>query len=74
MKTALIWGAGGAIGTAIASLLAKGGWQILAAGRHIEPLTGLASSVYDVDVGDAFSVQAAVSSISQQASPARPTS
>ena len=68
MKNALIWGAGGGIGTAIASLLAKDGWQILAAGRHVETLTGLVSSVYNVDVGDAFSVQAAVSSISQQAS------
>ncbi len=68
MRTALIWGAGGGIGTAIASLLAKDNWHILAAGRRLESLAGLTSSIHDVDVGDAFSVQAAVSSISQQAS------
>ena len=67
MKTALIWGAGGGIGTAIASLLAKDNWHILAAGRHLESLAGLTTSIHEVDVGDAFSVQAAVSSISQQA-------
>jgi len=41
MKTALIWGAGGGIGRAIARQLARENWQILAAGRYLEFLTDL---------------------------------
>ena len=38
MKTALIWGAPGGIGQATARHLSSDGWQVLAAGRHIEKL------------------------------------
>jgi NADP-dependent 3-hydroxy acid dehydrogenase YdfG len=66
MKTAIIWGAGGGIGQAIAHQLFKENWQILAAGRHLESLTNLTDFVYDVELRDAFSVQSAVTAISQE--------
>lgn len=65
MKTALIWGAGGGIGRAITSQLAKENWKILAAGRHLESFRDLTEHVYDVELSDAFSVQSAVTAISQ---------
>lgn len=68
MKTALIWGAGGAIGGAIAARLQQDGWQILATGRRAESLEQLGEHVFEVELGDPFSVQAAVTAISQQAS------
>jgi NAD(P)-dependent dehydrogenase (short-subunit alcohol dehydrogenase family) len=69
MKTALIWGAGGGMGQAIARQLAKENWQVLAAGRNLNSftdLTDLADFVYDVELSDAFSVQSAITSISQE--------
>jgi NAD(P)-dependent dehydrogenase (short-subunit alcohol dehydrogenase family) len=68
MKNALVWGAGGAIGAAIAARLQQDGWQVLAAGRRLESLERLGESVFEVDLGDPYSVQAAVTAISQQAS------
>jgi len=35
MKTALIWGAGGGIGRAIADQLVSENWQIVAAGHNL---------------------------------------
>jgi len=66
MKTALIWGAGGGIGRAIARQLARENWQILAAGRNSNSFTDLTDFVYDVELSDAFSVQSAITSISQE--------
>jgi NAD(P)-dependent dehydrogenase (short-subunit alcohol dehydrogenase family) len=68
MKTALIWGAAGGIGRAIARQLSKETWQILAACRRPESLANLADFVYDVELSDPFSVQSAVTSISQEVS------
>jgi NAD(P)-dependent dehydrogenase (short-subunit alcohol dehydrogenase family) len=65
MKTALIWGAGGGIGRALAYQLARDNWQILAAGRNLNAVTGLTDFVYDVELSDAFSVQSAITSVSQ---------
>ena len=66
MKTALIWGAGGGIGRAIARQLVRENWQILAAGRNLNSFTDLTDFVYDVELSDAFSVQSAITSISQE--------
>lgn len=68
MKSALIWGAGGAIGGAIAERLRQDGWQVLAAGRQLEKMERLGELVFEVELGDPFSVQAAVTAMSQQAS------
>jgi len=68
MKTALIWGAGGAIGQAIARQLVKENWQILAAGRHLESFHDLTEYVYNVELGDSFSVHSAITAISQEVS------
>ena len=68
MKTALIWGAGGGIGRAITSQLAKENWKILAAGRHLESFTDFTKNIYDVELSDAFSVQSAITAISQEMS------
>lgn len=68
MKSALIWGAGGAIGGAIAERLRQDGWQVLAAGRQLEKMEHLGEQVCEVELGDPFSVQAAVTAMSQQAS------
>jgi len=59
METALIWGAGGGIGRAITSQLAKENWQILVAVRHLESSTNLTKYVYDVELSEAYSVQTA---------------
>ena len=67
-KTALIWGAGGAIGRAIAHRLSSDGWQVLAAGRHTDNLSDPIEHLYEVELGDPFSVQSAVTAMSQEAS------
>jgi NAD(P)-dependent dehydrogenase (short-subunit alcohol dehydrogenase family) len=68
MKTALIWGAGGGIGQALAHQLAQENWQILAAGRHVDSLADLTEHVYTVELGDPFSLQSTVTAISQEVS------
>jgi NAD(P)-dependent dehydrogenase (short-subunit alcohol dehydrogenase family) len=68
MKTALIWGAGGAIGQAITRQLAAENWQTLAVGRNLTSSTQLAGQTYDVELDDPFSVQSAITAISQEAS------
>jgi NAD(P)-dependent dehydrogenase (short-subunit alcohol dehydrogenase family) len=66
MKTALIWGAGGGISRAIVCQLARENWQILAAGRNLNSFTDLTDFVYDIELSDVFSVQSAITSISQE--------
>lgn len=68
MKTALIWGAGGAIGQAIARQLAQADWQVLTAGRRSESFPGLTEHIYEVELGNPFSVQSAITAISQEVS------
>lgn len=68
METALIWGAGGGIGRAITSQLAKENWQILVAVRHLESSTNLTKYVYDVELSEAYSVQSAITAIRREVS------
>jgi NAD(P)-dependent dehydrogenase (short-subunit alcohol dehydrogenase family) len=68
MKTALIWGAGGGIGRAITTQLARENWKILAAGRGLSSLVDLTEHQYEAELGDAFSIQAAVMAMSQEVS------
>jgi len=66
-KTALIWGAAGAIGRAIADRLKADDWQIIAVSRHADDLDGSADYAYEADVADPFAVQRAVFSAGQEA-------
>ncbi len=68
MKTALIWGAGGGIGRAIADQLVSENWQIVAAGHNLESFSDLTEHIYEVELGDAFAVQSAITAISQEVS------
>ncbi len=68
MKTALIWGATGGIGQATARYLSSEGWRVLAAGRHTGSLSSQPEHLFEVELGDAFSVQSAVTAISQAVS------
>lgn len=64
MRTALIWGASGGIGRALTRKLVENDWQTLAAGRNLDLLSGLTEHIFDVDLGDAYSIQSAVRAIS----------
>ena len=63
---ALIWGAGGGIGSALVSTLLSTNWEDLAAGHGLEVVKGLTPYWYEADVANPFSVQAAVTSMSQE--------
>jgi len=63
---ALIWGAGGGIGSTLVSTLYKMNWVVLAAGHNLEALEGLTPYCFEADVANPFSVQAAVTSMSQE--------
>lgn len=65
-ENALIWGADGGIGGAVASLLAVGGWNVAVTCRHPEQLENLDAIVVEAEVGNPFSVQQAVTAISQE--------
>lgn len=65
-KNALIWGADGGIGQALASYLLDQGWTVVLTGRHPERMQNLAGLVVEADVSDPFSVQSAVSAMSQE--------
>jgi NAD(P)-dependent dehydrogenase (short-subunit alcohol dehydrogenase family) len=65
-KHALIWGADGGIGQAITRLLVEEGWQIVAAGRNLERLEDLEGIVVEADFSQPYSIQQAVSTISQE--------
>ena len=66
-RTALIWGAAGDIGRAIAHALKADGWQIAAVSRHGDDLGGQADYAFAADVADPFAVQRAVLAIGQEA-------
>ena len=68
MKTALIWGAPGGIGQATARQLSRAGWRVLAAGRHTDSPSSQPEHLFEVELGDANSVQSAVTAISQTVS------
>lgn len=67
MKNALIWGAGGGIGRALAEELTRDGWNVIAVTHrptnHFSPTVQL----LDADVADPYEVQLAVNSAGQLA-------
>lgn len=65
-KIALIWGAAGGIGRAVAQRLKADGWQVIAVSRHADDLGGVADYAYEADVADPFSVQRAVVAAGQE--------
>jgi NAD(P)-dependent dehydrogenase (short-subunit alcohol dehydrogenase family) len=65
-KTALIWGASGGIGMALTDALQSLGWQVAAVARNTDQLRQRLSLVYEVDFGSPYSVQSAVSALSQE--------
>lgn len=66
-KTALVWGAAGDIGRAIAERLAADGWQVVAFSRHGDDLGGTAAHAFEADVADPFAVQRASFAAAQEA-------
>lgn len=66
MKTAMIWGANGGIGHALAALLSGEGWRVLAMTRQPDKLEGLTPLVFEADVSKASSVEQAVYSVAQE--------
>ncbi len=66
-KTALVWGAAGGIGRAIAERLTADGWQILAFSRHGDDLGGTAMHAFEADLADPFAVQRAAFAAAQEA-------
>jgi len=60
MKTAMVWGASGGIGTALVKHLVDAGWKVLSAAREPQSVTYLTSEVVEADVEDPESVQQAV--------------
>lgn len=60
MKTAMIWGANGGMGRAIAARLDHGGWTVLGLSRHPEEIRDLTPHAIRVDVTDPQAVQEAI--------------
>lgn len=60
MKTAMIWGGSGGIGTALVRRLVDAGWTVLSVARDPGAVTYLASEVVEADVEDPESVRQAV--------------
>jgi len=65
MKTAMIWGAGGGIGRALAAHLVNEDWTVLAVTHQPDDLGNLTPHVFDADVAAPYQVQMAVISASQ---------
>ncbi|MGQ9491560.1 MAG: SDR family NAD(P)-dependent oxidoreductase [Anaerolineae bacterium] len=66
-QSALIWGAAGDIGRALANKLKADGWQIIAVSRREDDLGGVADLALAADVADPFAVQRAVLAAGQEA-------
>lgn len=62
-QTALIWGAGGDIGRALARKLKADGWQVIAIGRRGDDVGDYA---FEADVADPFAVQRAALAAGQE--------
>jgi NAD(P)-dependent dehydrogenase (short-subunit alcohol dehydrogenase family) len=60
MKTAMVWGASGGIGTALVKLLVDTGWEVLSVARDAGAVTALTSYALEVNVADPEDVQQAV--------------
>ena len=65
-KNALIWGADGGIGRAIAERLIQDRWKVIVAGRHVDRLEGLGGTVIDFDASKPFSFQSAIVALSHE--------
>jgi NAD(P)-dependent dehydrogenase (short-subunit alcohol dehydrogenase family) len=65
-KTAMIWGAGGGIGRALASKLRDDGWRVLAMSRDTTGLSDLTPHLFEADVAYPGSVEWAVARASQK--------
>jgi NAD(P)-dependent dehydrogenase (short-subunit alcohol dehydrogenase family) len=68
MKTALIWGASGGIGRAMAARLDREQWMVLGISRHPSDLQGLTPHAFEADVADPAQVERAVNRVRQVAS------
>jgi NAD(P)-dependent dehydrogenase (short-subunit alcohol dehydrogenase family) len=60
MPTALIWGASGGIGRALAGTLKTAGWTVAGVSRHPGDLTGVVDHAFDGDTSDDYSVRQTV--------------
>jgi len=60
MKTAMVWGASGGIGSALVQRLVDEGWAVLSVARDPGTVTPLSSEVIEADVADPRSVRQAV--------------
>ncbi len=65
-QNAMIWGAGGAIGSALVTMLLEAGWQIAALGRLSSEAEQSGAVAIDAEVGDDFSVRTAVNAAAQE--------
>jgi len=60
MKTAMVWGASGGIGTALVKRLVDSGWHVLSVARDAGSVTALTSYAVEADVADPEDVRQAV--------------
>lgn len=65
-KTALIWGAGGGIGGALARLLKTEDWQVIAVARDAGKIAEFAPLAFEADFGNPTMVQTVVAAIAQR--------
>lgn len=65
-QNAMVWGAGGAIGSALVTMLLEAGWQIAALGRLSSEAEQSGAVAIDAEVGDDFSVRMAVNAAAQE--------
>lgn len=65
MKNALIWGASGGIGRALAVRLTGDGWQVAGVSRHPDDLSGAVAHAIGADVNDEYAVQQATLEVAQ---------
>lgn len=66
VNNALIWGADGGIGQAVARLLVKEGWNVIAVGRQTHLLDNLEVVAIEADFNYPNTIQQAVYAISQE--------
>lgn len=59
MATAMVWGAAGGIGGAIADRLAKDGWSVVGVARDADAVSASVAQVIQADLADPFAVHQA---------------
>lgn len=67
MPTAVIWGASGGIGSALARGLAAQGWTVIGAARDAGRIPADAAGRFEFDAGDDYSIRQAAYGIAQMA-------